>query len=142
MRGCGVDDEAQLGPLLVLGQGVALDRAGEAALRAQAQPVERDVGGRLVDAPGELVGRLQLGPLAGDQAEHDLLAVGHEAQRGEVPGAFVVVLEEVAIDGELVEQHLGDGLVAALGEPRAAVVAPAQVHAHRQVLGPALPAPR
>ena len=49
------DDVGQLRPLLVLGQRVALDRAGEAALRAEAQPVERHVRGGLVDPGGELV---------------------------------------------------------------------------------------
>ena len=86
---------------------------------------------------GELVVRLELGPLAGDEPEHDRLVGGHEAQRGEVAGALVVVLEEVGVDVELVEQHLGDRLVAALGEPRAAVVAAAQVDADGEVVGPA-----
>ena len=44
-----VDDQAQLGPLLVLGERVALDGAGEAALRAEAQLLERDVPGGLLD---------------------------------------------------------------------------------------------
>ena len=37
----GLDHAGELGPLLVGGQGVALDRAGEAALRAEAELVER-----------------------------------------------------------------------------------------------------
>ena len=83
------------------------------------------------------VDRLELGPLAGDEAEHHGLVGGHEAQRGEVAGALVVVLEEVGVDVELVEQHLGDWLVAALGEPRAAVVAAAQVDGDDEVVGAA-----
>src|SRR5262245_45163591 len=43
----GFYDEAQLGDLLVIGQDVALDGGGEAALGGQAQLVERDVLGRL-----------------------------------------------------------------------------------------------
>ena len=65
-----------------------------------------------------------------------VLSLGHEAQRREVAGALVVVLEEVGVDVELVEQHLGDRLVAALGEPRAAEVAAAQVDGDGQVVGP------
>ena len=48
--GGGVDDVGELGPLLILGEGVALDGAGEAALRAEAELVERRVLGGLVDA--------------------------------------------------------------------------------------------
>ena len=48
-------DHAQLGPLLVLGQHVALLGRGEAALRRQAKLIERDVFGRLVDAALDVV---------------------------------------------------------------------------------------
>ena len=130
----GLDDESQLGPLLVLGQRVALDGAREAALRAEAQPVEGDVRVRLADTSGEVVGALELGTLARDQAEDDDLVVRDEPQRSEVAGALVVVLEEVGIDGQLREQDLGDRLVAALREPRAAVVAPTQVHGDDEVV--------
>ncbi len=53
----------------------------------------------------------------------------------EVARALVVVLEEVGVDVELVEQHLGDGLVPALREPGAAVVAAAEVDRDREVVG-------
>ena len=62
-----------------------------------------------------------------DQTEHDLLARRHEAQRLEAAGALVVVLEEEPVDVELAEQRLGDEVVAALGRPRRAEVAAAQV---------------
>ena len=41
--GGGLDDQPELGDLLVEGQHVALDGRGEAALRGQAELVERDV---------------------------------------------------------------------------------------------------
>ena len=85
----------------------------------------------------ELVVRLELGTLAGDEPEHHGLVGRHVAQRREVAGPLVVVLEEVGVDVELVEQHLGDGLVAALREPRAAVVAAAQVDGDGEVVGTA-----
>src|SRR5262245_17149026 len=44
-----LDDHAQLGPLLLLGQHVAFLAGGKAALRAQAQLVEVDESCRLVD---------------------------------------------------------------------------------------------
>ena len=71
-----LDDEPQLGHLLVVGELVALDRGREPALRRQAQLVERHVLRRLVDAALEGVLALQLGALGGDEAEHDRLPGG------------------------------------------------------------------
>src|SRR6202451_4460893 len=55
-----VDDEAELGHLLVVGQRVALHRGGKAALAGQAQLIERDEPGRRLDAPLQVVGGFQL----------------------------------------------------------------------------------
>src|SRR4029453_18385816 len=82
----GLNDQPQLGSLLLVGQRVAVHGGGEAALRGQAQLLQGYVGGCLVDAPPEVVLALQLAPLGGDQAQHDLLARRHEAQRGEAAG--------------------------------------------------------
>ena len=49
--------------------------------------------------------------------------------------ALAVVLEEEAVDGAVREEDLGDGFVAAGGEPRGAEVAAADVHRERQVGG-------
>src|SRR5580693_4506983 len=67
----GLDDEAELGGLLVLTQHVSLHRGGEAALRGQAELVERDVPGGLVDPALEGVLALQGAALGGDQAQDD-----------------------------------------------------------------------
>ena len=138
MRAADVDDVAQLRPLLVGGQRVALDRAGEAALRAQAQLVER---ARTGPASSTRRARSSIGSSSGrllvTRPSTTVRVRADVAQRGEVAGALVVVLEEVGVDVELGEQHLGDGLVAALGEPRAAVVAAAQVDGDGEVVGAA-----
>jgi hypothetical protein len=123
----GLDDEAQLGDLLVLGEGVALDGRGEAALRRQAQLLERDVAGGLVDAALEVVLALEDRRLRRDEPEDDLLARRHEAERLEAAGALVVVLEEEAIDLEPAEEGLGDEVVAALRRPGRLEVAAAEV---------------
>ena len=86
------------------------------------------------------VDRFEVGDLGTDQPEDDRLVVGDESQRSEVAGTLVVVLEEVRIDIEVFEQHLGDRFVSAFGEPRAAKVATAQMYPDRQVVGPALQA--
>ena len=57
------------------------------------------------------------------------------AQRREIAGARVVVLEEVPVDLEVVEQHLRDGLVAAFGDPGALEIAAAEVDADRHPRG-------
>src|SRR5712691_8876535 len=80
----GLDDEAQLGDLLVPGQCVAVDGRGEAALRAEAELIERHEFRRLVDSPLQRILALERRPFAGDEAEdHALLPPRHKAQRRE-----------------------------------------------------------
>jgi len=110
---------------------LAVHRAREAALRRQAQLLERHVLGGLVDAALEVVLRFELAELGRHQAEDDGLALGQEAERPEVARARVVVLEEVAVDAHLREQRLGDRLVAALRRPGALEVAAAQMNGER-----------
>src|SRR3954469_21522731 len=86
---------AELGPLLVLGQQVALLGAGEAALRRQAELVERREFRRLFDTPLELVLALELAGLGRHDAQHDLLALREKTQRLEAAGAVGVVLHEI-----------------------------------------------
>src|SRR5690606_30465105 len=132
-----LDDERELALLVVGREDVALGDAREAALRGEAQLLERDVSRRLVDAPLDLVLVLERSALRRDEAEHDLLAFRHEPQRLEAAGPLVVVLEEETVDIELVEEHVGDRLVPALGEPTALRVAAAQVNADGHVVRPA-----
>ena len=53
--------------------------------------------------------RFELAGLGGDEAEHDLLALRHQAQRLEAAGALGVVFHEIAVHVDPVEQHLGHG---------------------------------
>ena len=115
---------------------VALDGRGEPALRGEAELVERDVLGGLVDPALEHVGVLEAPALRGHQPEDDLLAGRHEAQRGEPARALVVELAEEGVDVELAEQLLRDVVVAALGDPGRAEVAPAHVGGDAHSLGP------
>ena len=111
---------------------VALDRRREAALRREAQLLERRVPRRLLDAPLQLVLRLELAALRRHEPEHDLLlALRQEAQRLEAARALVVPLHEEAVDVELVEQRLGDEVVAALRRPRRLEVAAARCASSR-----------
>src|SRR5262249_27713947 len=82
--GGGLDDELELGPLLLVRQLVARSDARKPTLRRQRQLLQGHVLGGLVDAPLQLVLLLESAVLGSDQTQHNDLALGHEAQRGEV----------------------------------------------------------
>ncbi len=113
---------------------VAFFGRGEAALRRQAELIEGDVFGRLVDAALDVVLAFQLAGFRGDQAEHQLLvAFGKEAQRLETAGAIAVVFEEIAVEAGMAEQLGGDELIAARGDEGGAEIAAAGMHGDRHV---------
>src|SRR4051812_40835489 len=85
-------DHAKLRPLLLLGKDVALLGGGEAALRREAELLQRSELGRLVDPPLDVVLLLERTALGGDEPEyHGLVALRQEAQRLEAAGAVAVV---------------------------------------------------
>src|SRR6202158_3568798 len=93
-----LDDHAELRPLLVLGQNIALLGRRKAALRREAELIEADVFGRFLDPPLDVVLGLERAGLRGHEAEHhDLVAFGQEPQRLEAAGALAVVFEKVAV---------------------------------------------
>src|SRR6478609_8406971 len=71
-----LDHPAELRPLLVLGQRIALLGRGKAALAGDAELVEGRILRRLVDAAFELVLAFELAALGGHDAEHHGLALG------------------------------------------------------------------
>ena len=73
---------------------------------------------RLLDPALQLVLRLELAALRRHEPEHDVLvAFRQEAQRLEAARALVVPLHEEAVDLELVEERLGNEVVARLRPP-------------------------
>src|SRR5690625_1872086 len=76
-----LDDEGELGHLVVVGQRVALHGGGEAALRGQAQLLERHILAGLLDPALQGVLGLQLAAFRRHQAEHHHLARRDEPQR-------------------------------------------------------------
>src|SRR3989449_128803 len=126
-----LDDALELLPLLVLGQRVAVVRAGEAALGRQAQALQRHVLRGLVDPSPQRVLRLERARLGGDEPQHDLLVARQQAQRLEAARALGVPFHEIAVDVRR-EHRLHDLVGIAAGrEPRAPEVAAARVHRHR-----------
>src|SRR4051812_48621832 len=121
-------DHAKLRPLLLLGEDVALLGGGEAALRRQAELLQRSELGRLVDPALDVILLLERAALGGDEPEHHgLVALRQEAQRLEAAGAVAVVFEEVAVVVHLPQQRLRDRLVTAFGNPGRAEIAAADV---------------
>src|SRR5215211_7700471 len=131
----GLDDQTEFGHLFLVAERVALNGRGEATLGRQTELLDGDVAAGLLDAALELVLVLELAALGGDQAEHDQLPLGDEPQRLESARPLVVVLQEEAVDREAAEQRLGDEVVAALGGPGGAEVAPAHVGGDRHAVG-------
>src|SRR6478672_7885007 len=71
-----IDGELQLGPLLFLGEDVALFGRGEAALRRYRELIQRRVLGGFPEPPLDVVLPFQLAALGGDDADHhDLVAL-------------------------------------------------------------------
>src|SRR5262249_5137212 len=115
---------------------VALLGRGEAALRRQAELVERCELRRLVDAALYLVLLLERAALRRDQAKDDAFPpLRQETERFEPAGAVGIVLKEIAVDVELAEEGLGNRLVAARRDPGRAEIAAADMHGDGEVGG-------
>src|SRR5215510_10500454 len=103
----------QLRPLLLLAEHVAFLGRGEAALRREAELINRHVATGVLDAALDDVLLLHGTGLGGDQAEHEGFVLGQEAQRLEAACALAVPFEKIAVDVHSVEQEIGNRLVAA-----------------------------
>src|SRR3990170_1691359 len=126
-----LDDEPELGGLLLGGQVISLHGRREPALRRETDLVDVDEPCRLLDAPLQLVLRLELTGLGGDEPEHDDLPLGQEPKRLEAARSLVVELDEEPVDVQPAEERLTDEVVAPLGRPGRAVVAAAHVGGDR-----------
>src|SRR4051794_25640163 len=106
--------EAELGPLLLFGEDVALLRRGKTALRGECELLQwGELGGFLETALDRIL-VLEFTELRGDDADHDdLVALGQEAQRLEATGTVAVLFEEIAVVIGASEHGLGNRLVAA-----------------------------
>ena len=130
-----LDHARELDPLVGFLEVVAMRGRGEAALMGERALLERHIFRRLVDALFDEVLGLGGGLLRAHEPEHDGRALRREAQRREVARALVVIFEEEAVDLHLVEQDLGDRLIAALRDPRALEIAAAEMDADGHVGG-------
>ena len=111
--------------MLVFGKKIAIHGGSESALRADGELIEWDETGSLVDATLEIFLAFEFRALRADQSKDDCLALGDEAERFKGTGSFVIVFEQEAVHGELVEEALGDRVVSAFCVPVTAIVAAA-----------------
>src|SRR5262249_10844908 len=111
---CGLRDEAHVGALRGLGEGIAGGGGGKAALRSEPQPLEIDEFRRLAGAAFKIVDGFQHWRLGADKAQHHALVAGHEAQRLEVARTRRVVLEQEMGDARVREKAPRHRLIAAL----------------------------
>src|SRR4029450_12218714 len=128
-----LDNHPQLRPLLFFLQDVALLGRGKAALRREAQLIERNKFGCFLDAAMNLVSRLESPGFLGDQTENNGPVLRQLSQWFEASGARGVVLHEEAIDLDLVEQDFLHGFVAARAHVGSFIIAAAHVHGDRHV---------
>src|SRR5262249_46391964 len=104
------------------------------ALRREAELLDGRKLAGFLNTPLHGVLLLERAALRRDEAEHhDLLALRKEAQRLEAAGTIGVVFEEIAVVIDAAEQPLRHRLVAALGNPRRAEIAAADVGRHHHV---------
>lgn len=111
--------QLNLGPLLLLGQIITFLCRAESTLVAQAELIETlgAVLGSLLQPSNNLLLIIQFGLLAVHHTKDNNLVLGKMSKRAEVTGSGIIILEEVDVNIQLLEENLGDGLVATLGEP-------------------------
>src|SRR6185437_3235624 len=124
-----LDEQRELGTLSVLRDRVASYRGGEAALRADREPLSVDHGAGLAQPVLDLSHRLEFRRLGGDQPEHDNFVLRDRPERVEAARSLVVVLEQQPVSGDLAEDWACDRIVGTGNQPPAELVASAQVKA-------------
>src|SRR5882762_173823 len=122
-------DQPELSFLICRGEGVSNHRAGKAALRAYRQMLQGHEAARFADTAFELVERLEVRTLGGDQPEHYPLVFRHLLEGLERSRTCIVVFEQEPLRPDTPEDSPREPLVPATSKPAAAQVSPAQVKA-------------
>ncbi len=126
---CRLDYYPELTLLVLWGDAIANDRCGEAALRAQSEAFERHKPAGFVDPRDQVLGPFPSWCLGRDQSQHHDLVVRDRLQRLKRSRALVIVLEQESLCANLLKNRLGYEIVAALGQPPAALIPPSEVKA-------------
>src|SRR5205807_885704 len=102
----GLPHQPKLGTLIGLREWVAGGRAGEPALRAYPQSIERYVLGRFIGATSQLIHALQDRRLAADEPKHRPFPARHEAKRREISRPRRIVFQQEMVDVRAGEEAL------------------------------------
>src|SRR5207248_3235006 len=121
--------------LIGLRERIAGGRACEPALRAYPQSIERDVLGRLIGAPSQLIHLLEDGRLAADEPKHRPSPARHEAKRREISRPRGVVFQKEMADVGAGEEALCDGFISPATEIASAEVSAAHMDADSDIRG-------
>ena len=84
---------------------------------------------RLFDSLDQLLQRLELRPFRGDQSQHHHAIVGYLTERVKSPGSRIVVLKQQSLGANILEDGLGDEIIAAFDQPATALISPTKVKA-------------
>ena len=109
-----VDDKSQLVDLVVERDWISRDHAGKAALGAEGEPLVRHQLTGVVEPSLEVVGCFHLGCFAAHQAQDNDFVVGTLAKGVKSPDRSLSYSRKKSIDVDIVEQSLGDVLIASL----------------------------
>src|SRR5215468_1634826 len=123
-----IDNSTKLCDLLFCSKRITSLAAGKSALRADGQPIQRNILRRFANA--FLQERLGLKfPCFGRyESEHDNLVIRHSAERLEASSSWRIILKKIEVQFEFSEHLIGHRVVATRRLPAASTVTPADVH--------------
>src|SRR5262245_24297586 len=130
-----IHGQPELRALVRLGERVAAGAAGEAALRANGEPLRGDILRRFIDAPLQPVDRFEYWRFAADQPEHYALFLRDEAQRRKITCSRGVILKQEMVRVRAHEKTLRNPFVSAVCEVATPEVAAAHVDADDDLPG-------
>ena len=110
---CDITNESEFVPLLLLREAVANLAGGKSALRGEAQPVQRKIGGCLPDAGDDFCFVLQLREFCGNEAENDFFAVRNGCKRSEAAGPVRIIFEIVGVHMLTLQEVVRNAVVTA-----------------------------
>ena len=106
-------NQRQFRPLLFFSQLIADLAGSKTALRAEIQPVKRDVLCSFMDSGNHGLFILQLRLLCGNQSENHFLSASDFCKRRKATGSFIIKLQIIGTYIFFAEQNVGHGVIGA-----------------------------